>query len=98
MALGDNDLDVFLADGVEVTMGSETTMGQLDDVEDLVLEGEGARVASVGGTIGVLIATGSLPGLAVGSEITVDGQDLEVVFRRRIHEGHFTQLLCRPAP
>lgn len=95
--LGDDDLDTFLAEfGVPVTGATVVAeaKGIVEDVEQLLLPGEHG-VASAGERVGVLMRTDRVPSLTVGDVIVVDGENLEVRERLRIHEGKFTQLFCR---
>lgn len=95
--IGDGDEQTFLADfNAIVVFGSETVNGILDDAEESGLEGEFGSAVPVG-IHTVLIETASLPGLAVGASITVDGEQMEVRRRIRVGDGKFTRLFCREA-
>lgn len=97
MAFGDSDLQTFFADmGVPVVLGSSDTLGLLDDLEDLGLDGEYGNSTPVG-IHTVLIAAGALPGLAIGSQITVAGESMEVRRRLNVEDGKLTRLWCREA-
>lgn len=87
------DIPGLLADfGVDVVLGATTVKGLVDDGEELMLEGE-ASVALQQGQKSVIVQTGALPGLQVGSAVTVDGQSHTVRERRKIGDGALTRLL-----
>ena len=75
MALGDSDITPILADlkargeAVDVVLGGTTTQGVLRQSQEL-LTGDGGQVERVSF---VTVKAGSLPGLAIGSALTVGG-------------------------
>jgi hypothetical protein len=77
--------------GVSVTLGTNETKGLVDYADELVLETD--VTASVGRMIAVTIKTGSLPGLAIGSALTVDGSPYKAREVLRIGDGALTRVM-----
>ena len=90
-------LTPFFADmGVTVTFGSYSTIGLVDDVEELMLLNE-SGASSVQRTVTVTVPTGALVGVAVGSTIVAGGTSYVVRERLKQQDGAVTALLCRAA-
>lgn len=77
--------------GVSVILSANETKGLIDYADELVLETD--VTASVGRMIAVTIKTGSLPGLAVGSAITVDGSPYKAREVLRLGDGALTRIM-----
>lgn len=77
--------------GVSVTLGANETKGLVDYADELLLESDVS--ASIGRMLAVTIKTGSLPGLAVGSTLTVDGSAYKAREVLRIGDGALTRVL-----
>jgi hypothetical protein len=77
--------------GVSVILGTNETKGVVDYADELVLETD--VTASVGRMIAVTIKTGSLPGLAIGSALTVDGGNYKAREVLRIGDGALTRVM-----
>lgn len=96
MAFGASDIPALLADtGVDVIFGAVTVKGLLDrEVPEALLpiEESGGVAETVSS---VVIKTGSLPGIAGGSAITVDGVSWKVRSVRPMEDGELTMLLVR---
>lgn len=82
--------------GVDVTLGASTVRGVVDQTDEGTLQGSGPA-AMIEESIVVTVQTGSLPGLAVGSSITVGGDAYVVRDRRKIGDGALTALYCEAA-
>ncbi len=77
--------------GVNVILGANETKGLVDYADELVLETD--VTASVGKMIAVTIKTGSLPGLAVGAALTVDGVVYKAREVLRLGDGALTRVM-----
>jgi hypothetical protein len=96
---GAADIDFALREsGDDISLGSTTVPCLLDTPEALGIDVSGIG-GVVGAKIGALIRTGTLPGLAIGSLVVVDGVNHFVRLRERIEDGSLTVLLLsRNAP
>ena len=79
--------------GVDVVLGAATTKGHRDVADEEVLRGEGLS-GVVGRAVVVTVQQGTLPGLAVGSAITVDGEAFTVRAPLAVDDGELVRLLC----
>jgi hypothetical protein len=77
--------------GVSVSLGANETKGLIDYADELVLETD--VTASVGKMMAVTIKTGSLPGLAVGMALTVDGVNYKAREVLRTGDGALTRIM-----
>lgn len=92
MAFGDEDLDTFLSDfAVPVVYGATSTRGILR-VYDQGNPAPESDNSSIGRWVEVLVKTGSLPGLAQETPITVNGPYYRVHSFDRMNDGAFTKL------
>jgi len=96
MAFGSSDIPAMLELlGVDVVLGDLTVKGLKDQsVPELGLAAPGAGGVSESETV-VTIFTGSLPAIAVGSSLTVDGVAFVVRSVRPMEDGELTQVLVR---
>lgn len=90
------DIPGLLADfGVDITLGLVTVKGILDDGEECVLDGE-AGAGFQQGQPSVIVQTGALAGLDVGSSLTVDGVAGRIVREcRKVGDGALTRVYVR---
>lgn len=99
---GSEDLQAMLEDfGVDLgfTAGQSTTKALQDIADEVILESLGA---SIEGKVTMLtIQTGSLPGIAVGSQLSIPGGGTPPSFQllvvrdiRQVEDGALTQLFC----
>jgi hypothetical protein len=77
--------------GVSVILSANETKGFVDYADELVLETD--VTASVGRMIAVTVKTGSLPGLAIGSALIVDGSAYKAREVLRIGDGALTRIM-----
>jgi hypothetical protein len=90
---GAADLPVLLADfGVDVSIQSVTVKGLTDRAGGESFPGEQAQ--AFGASLVVTIETGSLPGLAAGEAIVVDGVTRTVRHHEPIDDGAWTRIFC----
>lgn len=82
-------------DAVDVTIGSTTVKGLRDTVDPEVLAGEGTMAR--GKQREVSVATDSLPGLAKGAAITVEGESFKVSDFEQVEDGALTVIRVREA-
>lgn len=96
MAFGDQDLvAAFQGPGtVPIVLGSSSTRGFLDTEHADVLDASGHYTTQARRTT-ILIQTGSLLGLAVGSvlEVGEDGKEYEVRGSNELDDGVVTELI-----
>ncbi len=81
--------------GVTVTLGAASTQGSLRLAGEEQLEAEGIALGTRVATI--LIATGSLPALAAGAQLTAAGATWRVHRHYPESDGAVTRLVCVPA-
>lgn len=105
MITDDPSLYLRVFGNATAVLGAGSTLAIVDDVEELVqINDSGA--SSVVEQLTVTIVTDSLPGLAVGSVLTltglsaasivpIAGRQVEVRERIRVQDGHMTTMLCR---
>jgi len=87
------DIAILIADsGQDVSIGPDVTKGYVDRVTRKVLIGEETGI--LGTDVFVYIETGSLPLLAIGIELSTDGQIYVVREAGTIGDGALTQILC----
>jgi hypothetical protein len=93
---GAGDVPALLRDlGVDVTLGATTVKGLVDRAGSRILEGDGTPAAMIGRDILVTMQQGSLPGLAVKSQLTVDGVSWVVSTILEIEDGELITLYLR---
>lgn len=91
--LEEPDIDTMLtAIGQDVSIGGVTTKGFIDRETVEVTDGQGTAV--LGTVIKVTVHTGTLPALAVGVEIGVDGSTFIVHDYGQVGDGAMTEILC----
>lgn len=96
MAFGDEDLDALFDDmGVSVSMGTYTTKALKDSPDEMMTER--GNPGAIGSQILLTLKTGALPGLAVGSAITVAGVAMKVRERMTLDDGALTRISCGKA-
>lgn len=83
-------------DAVDVTIAGVTTKGVRDTVDRQVLTGEGAQL--FGKVRRVTVRTGSLPGLSVRANVTVEDEEGLVVSHEQVGDGALTEIRFREAP
>ena len=99
MSFGEPDIAAMLSDlaaiggGVEVTLGATTVHGVLDRGALELLQGEMPGVVAADEIVHV--PTGSLPGLASGASITVDGVAYVVLKVMPYEDGAMTRVVLR---
>lgn len=94
MAFGDEDLPALFADmGVTVVKGVESTLGILDDAENLVAQGLAPGMTGRG--LALLLRTGALSNLAVDDALTVGGTPYVVRERLRLDDGALSAVALR---
>lgn len=95
MALGDADLPAMLAElGVDVVLqvtGQPTTKGIVDQFHEELFDSPGPSEIT-GRSVVVTIRTNSLPGMAPGSFIVVDGTIHRVRQLRQVDDGALTRI------
>src|SRR5574343_506835 len=94
MSFLDDDINTMLSglDSKTITFGSYTTVGYVDSREEVVLQQDG-RGGANSSIQEILIKTGELVGLKIGSTITVDGVSKTVRDRLKIDDGMLTKVL-----
>lgn len=93
----EGDIDGMLADmGVPVTFGAYSALALVDSADELLLAG-GGLPGVIGTKIVITFKTSALPGLAVGSAITIDGASYTVRSRASQGDGAVTQAFCEAA-
>ena len=97
--LGEADVAAMLSDmaeaggGVNVTLGTTTVTGLLDREAVEILGGEMPAVVAADEIVHV--RSGALPGLASGSQVTVDGTDYVVLKVLPYGDGAMTRIALR---
>lgn len=92
------DLAFILRDApgsVVVSLNGATTHGVLDTTDEDLLAAEASHLAA--NVTVLVVATGSLPGLAEGTTIQHSGARWRVGMIRRIGIGDTTRIYCAPA-
>lgn len=93
MAFGDADLPALFGDlGVAVALGASTTTGLFDQGQVQRIAPESGLIENVTQT-SVLIATGTLTGLAQDAAITVDGTVYRVRNWSPRDDGRLTEIV-----
>lgn len=88
------DVPALLRDlGVPISVGTTTVQG-LVDRRDIPVLGTDGMAAFTSRHVVVTIQTGSLPAIAVGGSITVDGASLLVAALHAIEDGELTEVVC----
>lgn len=84
---------MLAAFGVAVTIGATTVQGIVDvDGVDALDGGDGRDLTT--NRVTVTVITGSLPGLAPGAAVTVDGEAYVVRDHRPFEDGALTHIDC----
>lgn len=95
---GEDDIDAMLAElGVPCVFGAVTVPCLVDTPDSVALADAGLGGGVIAGKVAVTIRTDSLPGIDVGSEITVDGASYKVRVPLKQGDGATTVLLCQEA-
>ncbi len=104
MIADDPNLYMRVFGNATVTLGANSTLGIVDDTEELVQIND-AGASAVAEQLVVALVTAALPGLEVGSVLTLTGlpgsivpelgRQVEVRERYRTQDGHITTLVCR---
>ncbi len=96
MAFGDDDLPFMLGPplGVPIVIGASTAFGIVDESGVGLFEQAGGRPELIGKSVVVTIQSGTLPGLATGVAINVNGTGYLVRQYRRADDGGLTLIEC----
>ena len=98
---GAEDIDDLIAatGGLPVSLTvsgqQHDTLGLVDIADEELIRDVQVGAVFTGKVTSVVVKTGTLPGVAEGSSITVDGTAMLVVAARQIDDGALTRLFCR---
>lgn len=90
---GAADLPSLYADmGVPVIVAGTTTKGLVDRADEEFLQADGSSAGQIGRRVVVSVQTGTLPALARGVSITVNGEAFKVLSFEVFNDGQETSI------